>query len=433
MERGYKRFGDDSISMDKITENLTRQDGKEFVGDALEKSVESIDSLPSDNSEALVLTEITNLFLNFDLIYLGKKFGENAYDSTRGINIVSEKAKTLSRLASTFAENDFQQISDKIFEEAWNEAKSIKEEGKKIETFISIIEDQIEERLIKKAESNLDDILPKAMDLTEREGDVVPLAMVTETMAKIKKDKAEELCDKVLEYSEDIKSKDDLGWAISSVAKAFSRMGKHEKSMDLMKGLISSGIYSDIQLVEVGITLSDEDQTEKALDLRNKIKNQGLKDTLTGKIASDLIKKNSVERALKLLKDIEDGFESDLVLKNLTTHFAMENSDKARRYLQKISSSEMKALAYSELANSHLRRDHRHKAKQLALKALEVIGDSSSESIRVELIETLLNIGLEDKAVELAEDIKTFEERAIAFGSIAAGSYNLEDRPEKDS
>lgn len=424
MERRRVGFKEDSISMEEIIENLAYQDKKGFVGDSLEKSIESIDKLPSENSEALVLAEVTDLLLDSDLIYLGKKFGESAYDSTRGINIESEKAKTLSRLASIFAKHDFQQISDMIFDEAYKEANEIKDEGKMMETLLSIIEDQLEKGLVKKAEDNLDNILSKAMNLAERDDELVPIAMVTETLAKIKKKKAEELCSKVLDYSKNIDLKDDHGWVMSSVAKALSRIGEHEKAMELMEDLIFSDNYSDIHLVEVGITFSDEDQTKSALDLRNQIKNQGLRDTLTAKIASDLIIKNSIKHSLKLLKDIEDEFETDLLLKNLAAHFAIDNPERAEKYLEKISSRETKALAYSNLAASHLQEDDRHRAKQLVLKGIEMIEDSDSDSIKLELIETLMKIGLKDKAFELAEEITTSEERAIAFGSIAACNYN---------
>ncbi|MBS3782576.1 MAG: hypothetical protein KGY68_08250 [Candidatus Thermoplasmatota archaeon] len=422
MERGYRTFDQDPIPMEDITENLTRQDGKPLVGEALEESLGSVDSLPSDNNKAIVLTEITDIFFDSDLLYLAKRFGEKAVDSTEGIKQKSEKAKTLSRIASTFTEHDFRSISDKVFEKAMKEAESIKDEAKRVEVFLYVIEDLIENGLKKKAEKNLDKVLSTSVDLAEKEHDMVPLAMTAETIAKIDNKKGEETCKKVLEYLHNLDPVDDRGWIIISLAKAFSRIGRHEKSIELVKKLICAG-DSDIQFVELGITLSDEGQVERALELRNHVKNEELRDTLTGKIASDLILKGSVEEALKLMEDIEDVFETDVILKKLVKHFAGRDRKKARKHLQEISSIEMKALAYRELAISHLYKDDHKRAKELALKAIEMIANSESESVKVELIETMIDLGLKDRAFELAEQIETSEERAIAFGSIAARTY----------
>ena len=422
MERGFETFGEDPISLEQITENLKRQDGKIFVGDALEKSLQSIESLPTDNNKALVLGEITDLLLDSDLIYLAKRFGEEALDSIEGIKTTAEKAKTLSRIASIFADYEFKHTSEKIFAKAWEEAERIEDEGKRVQVFLSIIEDQLDRNLNEKLEKNLDEVLSKALHLSEGEHDILPLAMTAETMAKIKGKKAEEICNRVLEYANNLELEDDHGWIIGSVAKAFSRIGKHEKSMELMRKLISKS-GSDIPLVEVAITLSEEGQTERALELKDYVDNEELKDSLMGVIAADLINREFIDEALNLKKDIKDEFETDLLLKNLIRYYAPRDREKAMMYLQDISSLEMKALGYSELAKSHLQEDGHRRAKELALKALDMIVDAKSESIKLELIETLMEVGLEDKAIELAEDITSSEERAIAFGSIAASSY----------
>jgi len=408
--------------MAKITEDLGSEDGKEFVGEALEKSLKSVNSLPSDNSKALVLAEITDILLNSDLIYLAKKFGEKAFTSTKGIKSTAEKAKTLSTLASIFAEHQLDKISIKIFEKAWKEADGIEDRGKRIEVFLSIIEDQLEKELKEKSENNLDKILPTALDLAENEDEIVPLAMTTETMAKIRKEKTEELCEKVLEYAQISESKDDRKWVISSVAKAFSRIGKYEKSMQLMKEFVLAG-DSDLQLMEVALTLLDEGQTERALELKDHVKNKDLRDSLMGLVAEDLVNRKFVDEALELKEKIGDEFEIDLLLKNLVNHFAQKNRKKARKYLKMISSKEMKALAYLELALSHLQDGDHERAEELALKAKEMMTNSKSETVKLELIDALVDLGLKEKAYEAAEQITTSEERAIAFSSIAAGGY----------
>jgi len=426
MDKSLNVFEEDLIPIGKITEDLASEDGKEFVGEALENSLSSVNSLPSHNSKALVLVEITDILLNSDLIYLAKKFGEKAFTSTKEIKITAEKAKTLSRLASVFAEHQFDKISSKIFEKAWEEAETVEDRGKRIEVFLSIIEDQLEKKLHEKAKNNLDKILPTAIDLAENNNEIVPLAMTIETMAKIRKEKAEELCQRVLEYAQNTGSEDDRRWVISSVAKAFSRIGKHEKSMQLMDGLISSG-DSDIQLVEVALTLSEEGQTERALELKDHVNNQDLKDSLMGLIAADLVNKKFVDEALELKEKIEDEFETDLLLKKLVSHFAGEDREKARMYLDEIWGEEMRALAYMELALSHLLDEDHQRAEELAMKAKETMTNSKSETVKLELIDVLIEIGLKDEVYEAAEKINTSEERAIAFGSIAANWYQNEN------
>ncbi|MEF8835411.1 MAG: hypothetical protein V5A76_04575 [Candidatus Thermoplasmatota archaeon] len=420
MERGEGIFGEDSISIEEVTENISHQDGKTFVGEALEKSLESIGTLPSDNSKALILAEITDLLLDSDILYLAERFGKKAVESTTSIKITTEKAKTLSRIASIFAEYDIDQISDKIFEKALKVAKRVEDEGKRVEVLLTIIEDQLDKGLMEKAEKDLDEALSTALDVAEKKDDVVPLAMVAETMAKIDKERAEDLCERVLPFAQDLE--DDRDWILGSVAKAFSRIGLPERSMELVEELMSENI-SDIKLVEVAITLSQEDQTKIALELRDYVKNQELRDTLTGKIAADLVLDNSAEKALTLRKDIENEFEKDLLLKNIVSHYASSDPKKARDHLQEIGSKEMKALAYRELVLSNLNRDDEQRAKKIALKARDMISDSNSEAIKVELIATLMEVGLQEEAAGLAEGITTSEERAIAFGSIAALSY----------
>ncbi len=422
MEKSLNVFEEDLIPVRKITEDLASEDGKESVGEALEESLESVNSLPSDNSKALVLVEITEILLNSDLIYLAKRFGEKAFTSTKEIKITAEKAKTLSRLASVFAEHQFYKISSKIFKSAWNEAKTVEDRGKRIQVFLSIIEDQLEKGLYEKAENNLDKILPTALNLAEKENKIVPLAMTTETMAKIRKEKAEDLCEKVLEYAQCSESKGDRRWIISSVAKAFSRIGRHEKSMQLMRDLIPLE-DSDIQLVEVAALLSNDGQTEKALELKDHVKNQDLRDSLMGMVAGDLVNRKFIDEALELKEKIEDEFETDLLLKNLVSHFAEEDRKKARIYLDEIRSQEMKSLAYKELALSFLQDEDHQRAEELAVKAKEMMTKSKSETVKVELVDVLIDVGLKEKACEIAEEITTSEERAIAFGSIAACCY----------
>lgn len=422
MDRGYSIFGEDPISIEEIKENLIRQDGKYLTGDALEKSLGSISSLPSDNSKALILTEITDLFLDSDLLYLAKRFGEKAVDSTTGIENKSEKAKTLSRTGSTFAEYDFKTISDKIFGKALIEAEGIKDEAKRVEVLLYVTEDLLESGLKEKGEKNLEKALSTSIDLAHKEDDIVHLAMTAEIIAKIDNEKAEEICQKVLEYLQNLESIDDRGWIMTSLAKAFLRIGRNAKSMELIEKLTSID-GSDIQLVELGITLSERGQIEWALKLRDHVKNEELKDVLTGKIAVDLILKESVEEALKLIEDIEDVFETDVILQKLVKHFASSDPIKAWRYLREISSREIKALAYNELVISYLQKGDHRGAKELALKAIEAIDGSESESAKLELIDTLIEVDLKDRAFELAEQITTDEERAMAFGTIAARCY----------
>ncbi|MFW6064949.1 MAG: hypothetical protein ACOC8Y_05175 [Candidatus Natronoplasma sp.] len=133
--------------------------------------------------------------------------------------------------------------------------------------------------------------------------------------------------------------------------------------------------------------------------------------------------KESVEKALKLIEDIEDVFETDVILQKLVKHFASRDPVKAWKPLQEISFREIKALAYNELVISYLQKGDHRRAKELTLKAIEMIDDSESELVKLELIETLIEVGLKDRAFVLAEQITTYEERAIAFGTIAARCY----------
>lgn len=420
MGKNIKIFSEDPISMDEITENLNHQEEKKLVSKALEKSLESIGSLPSDNSKALVLREITDMFLDSGFLYLGKRLGEKTLDSASDIKIKPEKAKTLSGIASTFAEYDFDEVADKIFKKALKEAEKIEEEREKVEVFIYIIEEQLDKDLKGRAQENIDKVLSKALNLAERDRGIIPLAMVAETMAKLDKKRVEELCQRVLEYIRDEKPEDDWRIVVTLVAKAFSKIGRYKRSMELAEELTSEN-GSDIHLLEIGTSFSNEGQIERALEIRDHMNNRELKDPLTGQIAEDLILDGLLEKALRLKEDLKDEFERDLLLKNLVCHYGTDDRERARKYLNQIRSEEMKALAYIELANSYLKeKNNYHKAKEFSLKAKEMIVDSESESVKVELIETLVDVELKDQAYELADQIATSEERAIAFGSIAA-------------
>lgn len=422
MGRSLDIFDDEQISIDQIIDGLKDEDENDLVGNSLEKSIQTVRSLPSINSRALVLDELIDILLDSDLVYLAKRFGDEALDSALNVKIRAQKAKTMFRIATTFSSHDLEDISQKIYESALEETKKLEDDELVVDVFISIVEKQLENQLVDQARQNLDRALSAAMNLAEDGEDVVPLSLVAELKARLGEDEVEELCEETLRLSDKFGDQTKEWWIKCSIAKAFLRLERDEKAWPLIEE-ISENDGNDVHLMELGITLSQEGKSESAVEIAGDISNENLRYPLMRVIASDLIRKGFTKDALKLIETIEDIFERDLVYKELVEKLVEKGEyGRAYKYLDMMEDKDVEALTHKEIGLSYQREGKLQRATDHILKAREIAEESERDSIKLELVDAMMKIDKKYEAVDLSGEIDTAEERAIAFGIIAGNS-----------
>lgn len=421
MGRSLDIFDDEPITLDQIIDRMKTKDENPLMGSTLEKSIEAVKSLPSDNSRALVMDELIDVLLESDLIYLAKRFGDEALDFASNVKVTAEKTKTLSRLANTFSRHGFDNISQKIFENGLREADKLEDDEILVNVFILIAEEQLDDQLIDRAKANLDRALSPALNLAEDKEDIVPLSLVAELKARIGESEAEELCQDALRLSNKFDDQDEEYWVKCSIAKAFLRLGKNERAKTLIEEIKQSG-GSDVHLMELGMALSEEGLSESALEIAGDIRNDDLRYPLMRSIATDLIHEDFTKDGLKLVETIEDIFERDLVYKELIEKLLEKGkSGRIYKYLDMMENKEIRALTHKQIGISYLREGKLQRATDHTLKARQLARESKKDSIKLEILDALMEIEGE-AALDLAEEIDTAEERAIAFAVIAAKS-----------
>lgn len=425
MKRERDIFDEDhceSISLDRVIDELKHEDDRCLFANSLEKSIASVRSLSSHNSRALVLDELIDVLLEHDLVYIGKCFADEALDSAYDVEIKSEKAKTLSKLSTTFSRHGFDNISRSISESVLMETDGLEDEKTKAEVFISIAEDKIDHDLLDEARNILERARSAALRLAQNGGDIVYLALVAELKARIDGEGAEELNNEVLHFLRDPETREKNAWVICLAAKTFLRLGRYEEAMRLAHDL-KQNEGTDIHMMEFGIALSQEGRSEDAVEIAGEIMKDDLRYPLIRVIATDLIQEGFIDDALKLNENIQDSFEKALVYKELVER-SLKKGDQHRayEYLDMIDDMDIKALAHKEMCMLYQQEGNDDKAADHLSKAREIVERSEKDSIKLELVDAMMQLKQEDAALDITERISTTVEKAIALGIIAGHS-----------
>lgn len=409
---------DETISLDQVIESL--KNDRQEMGELIEESITSLKTLTSYNSRAIVFNELIDVLLDSDMIYIAKSFGDEALACTSQIENRVEKAKTLSRLSNTFHRHGFHQLSQEIFESVLKEIEDLDDSHRLVNLLISLIEEQLDDDLIDRGRETLDRTLPIALNLAEDSDILVPLALLTDMKARIGDENAEAIAEKTLSLSKKIDRDDEDGWVDCSLIKAFIRLDRYETAEELLKQLENKGC-SDLHLMEIGIVLSEKKLFEKALDLTSKMQDDHFRFPLMRVLACDLIFEDLTEDAMKLAEDIEDDFERDLVYKELVEKsLDEENFDDAYRYLQMIENSYIDALTQKQIGLKYHKKGRQKKAIDHLLEAGQIASEIDKDSIKLEIVEGLMELGMDDRATKIVETIETIEEKTISLVIIAA-------------
>ncbi|MFP4001064.1 MAG: tetratricopeptide repeat protein [Thermoplasmata archaeon] len=372
MGRRFEILNDDPKTLGEIIDEMRREGGNSLTATTLQKSIDTLNSLPSSNSRALVINEVIDVFLENDLIYLANRFGDEALDSAFQVKVTSEKVKTLSRLASTFLKHEFESKYQEIFGYGLKEAEKIKDDQKLVDIFISVAEEQLDLGLVERAKKNLERALRPALNLSKDGKNIVPLTLVAEMKARMGDDEVEELCRYALALTSDFNTREDEKWIKCIIGKTFLRLGETEKAKTLIEEINQSGA-GDIYLMELGIALSDEGLWENALKIVGDIESDDIRDTLIRIIATDLIHKALVDQALKLVETIEDRWERDQIYKELIKNLLEKGEyERVHEYLVFMENEEIKSITNKDISLSYLKDGKLQRAEDHALKAREL-------------------------------------------------------------
>ncbi len=408
-----------SASLQNLVERL-RKEKRTKITEDIERIRNSLDSLPSMRSKALVLTEITDLFLDNELVIIAEVFGEEARQSAERVKAIDEKARTFAELASIYYDYGYKSKSEDLIEDSIDSAEEVEGEGRKVEVFISIAEKQLNVGSDEIADKAIDDILPTALNLAEEKQELKPLARLAEVKAHLDVGQTRKICSTVLEILKSSDLKDEKGTILSSLAVAFIRIDEVNRSFEMVNRLLGTE-YCNFSLSRVIPVMASEGALEKAIELTDMIDNSMLRDSVKAEIASLSARRENIREAEELVKEIEEPFEKDIVFKELVCAFiGSANEEKAEEYLEKIENDEMKTLALMEMSLHYFRRDDLQISEKCFLRAHDLAKKLRSSSTLLQVVEGFLEMDRRKEALSLTEKIRSPEEKAIAYGAIAA-------------
>ncbi len=418
----FANLKDDDITIKKIAKNLSKKKDKVPIGIALEETLEILHSISPNSSKSLVLAWITDMMFENKRIYLGKKMGLESMRYAKKIDDLEERCKTLSNLASVFGKRNFHDLADNIHELAFNTVNEIEREEKRVITAIHIVEDQIEAGYEEKARIELNNIVEKALTIAEENKDIFPIALCVETGAKVEIEDIDDLFKKTIELveKEDIKKNNDIPWIKTCLVNASIILNRINKADELTSHLKSQE-EKNLQLADIIETYSNEGFFRKAGSLLRHIDNKNIRDSAIESLVENYLKRDEIDKAMDYYRDIESSFEKDLASKKIAIYYAqIEEYEKAEEFIYSIADNQLKIFSELELAEIYMKNNRIKKSRERTLQALKKGKKTDSDSIKLELVKSLIQVGFQKEAFDLSEKIDVLEEKAMAFGAIAA-------------
>ncbi|MFW6072076.1 MAG: hypothetical protein ACOC6U_01095 [Thermoplasmatota archaeon] len=420
-----KKQSIEDMNTKKLAERLKDLGEKSLHKVLLNEALNTAEQISSPENKTRVLAEMAVNLFNSGLEDLGKDIYHRILNSSEDIEKDSDRAKTLADLGRTFFDID-KKISEEFFERATGTAGEISDVEERIKSITHIAENKVKIDLIEEGVQLCEDVYEDALNLAEKEQNVLPLINIAEILAEAGHfNQSIDICKKARVLSKDISNENERCWALGSIGVVYAKSDKIENAVDTAK-VICSEEEGNLPLGEIMISLAEADETEKALEFIDCVTNKELADSILSDIGCKLAKRGRIDEAEYVKELIDDHEEKEWINKEIAVFKASTGQFfEAIRIAETFIDIDLKILALTEIAKSLIIKGEESKLRETIEAIIELSEDSISDSVKVNTGEILADTGFLDLAVDKAREIKTSEEKAIALSYISSKSVGI--------
>ncbi len=262
----------------------------------LDESLQEVSNISSAENRSRVLAQMSEQFFDSGLEELGGYICRKSLGSSEEIKKKLDRVKTLGDTALYVYEYE-RELAEDILGKALNTAREISDCSEKIRAFAFVAEVRTTCGLEEEAKRDCEEVLQEALDLAEREDDVLPLTRLLEVLADVSSDREiQDLCERASEFADELSNENDKNWMLARISIALVKAGLLKKADQIAERLCSEG--EGLPIGEVMIALTEADEVEKALSFQRCISSQLLKDSILSEMVSVLAEKGDVSKAL---------------------------------------------------------------------------------------------------------------------------------------
>ncbi|MFW5927940.1 MAG: tetratricopeptide repeat protein, partial [Thermoplasmatota archaeon] len=288
-----KKQSIEDMNTKKLAERLKDLGEKSLHKPLLNEALNTEEQISSPENKTRVLAEMAVNLFNSGLEDLGKDIYEKILTSSECIEKDSDRAKTLADLGRTFFDID-KKISEEFFERATGTAGEISDVEERIKSITHIAENKVKIDLIEEGVQLCEDVYEDALNLAEKEQNVLPLINIAEILAEGGHfQQSIDICKKARLLSKDISNENERCWVLGSIGVVYAKSDEIENAVDIAE-MICSEEEGNLPVGEIMISLAEADETEKALEFIDCVTNKELVDSILSDIGCKLAKRGRI-------------------------------------------------------------------------------------------------------------------------------------------